>query len=521
MEPSGVQLVWFKRDLRCCDHGPLLDASRCGPVLPLYVVEPELWQQPDSSGRQWAFIAESLRELRTQLAALGQPLVVRVGPIESVLERAHRQLGLAALWSHEETGNGWTYARDLRVGAWARRHGIPWHEQSQFGVHRRLATRAGWARRWEARMGEPKVGTPAHLVPLAGVDPGAIPTAEQLGLADERCPGRQRGGRSQGLDLLNSFLQHRSRGYSRGLSSPLSAPASCSRLSAHLSWGTLSLREVVQATRQQRALLLERGDAPTWARSLQRFDERLHWHCHFIQKLEDQPSLEFEDLHPYTAGCRFSDAARLEAWASGQTGLPFVDACMRALIAGGWINFRMRAMLLSVASYQLWLPWRDSGLVLARLFVDYEPGIHWSQCQMQSGTTGINTIRIYNPLKQALDHDPNGVFVRRWLPELAQVPAVFLHQPWTMDGATQHQSGCVLGVDYPMPIVDWQQAAAQARDRLWSLRRERGFADLADAIQQRHGSRRSGLRASSQRGRRQRGRAAAGESAQQLSLDLG
>ena len=516
----ALQLVWFKRDLRCSDHAPLLEAACCGPVLPLYVVEPELWQQPDSATRHWLFIAESLLELRQQLAVLGQPLVVRVGAIETVLERAHRQFGVAALWSHLETGNGWTYARDLRVAAWARSRGIAWHERSAFGVHRRLAGRSGWARRWEARMAEPQAGAPAHLTPLAGVDPGVIPTAEQLGLAAERCPGRQRGGRTQGLELLSSFLQQRSRGYSRGLSSPLSAHVSCSRLSAHLSWGTLSLREVVQATRQARALLLERGDVPTWVRSLQRFDERLHWHCHFIQKLEDQPSLEFEDLHPYTAGCRESDAARLEAWASGQTGLPFVDACMRALIAGGWINFRMRAMLLSVASYQLWLPWRDSGLVLARLFVDYEPGIHWSQCQMQSGTTGINTIRIYNPLKQALDHDPQGVFVRRWLPELAQVPAVFLHQPWTMDAATQQHSGCVLGVDYPLPIVDWQQAAAQARDRLWALRRERGFADLADAIQQRHGSRRSGLRASSQRSRRQRGRAAV-DSSQQLNLDLG
>jgi deoxyribodipyrimidine photo-lyase len=186
---------------------------------------------------------------------------------------------------------------------------------------------------------------------------------------------------------------------------------------------------------------------------------------------------------------------------------------MRSLVASGWLNFRMRAMLMSVASYQLWLPWRDSGLHLARMFVDYEPGIHWSQCQMQSGTTGINTIRIYNPLKQAQDHDPDGAFVRRWLPELRGVPAVHLHQPWTMDAATQQRSGCVLGRDYPQPIVDWQGAAAVARDRLWSLRRQAGFAEAADAIQHRHGSRRSGLRRS--------GRARKGlPDPQQLSLDF-
>ena len=153
-------------------------------------------------------------------------------------------------------------------------------------------------------------------------------------------------------------------------------------------------------------------------------------------------------------------------------------------------------MLLSVASYQLWIPWRESGTHLARQFVDYEPGIHWSQCQMQSGTTGINTIRIYNPLKQGLDHDPEGVFIRRWLPELAAVPPVYLHTPWTMDGRTQARLGIEIGSSYPLPLIDWNTAAAVARDRVWALRQQIGFAATADAIQQRHGSRRSGLRSS-------------------------
>ena len=105
---------------------------------------------------------------------------------------------------------------------------------------------------------------------------------------------------------------------------------------------------------------------------------------------------------------------------------------MRALRHHGWINFRMRAMLMSVASYQLWLPWRQSGEALARLFVDYEPGIHWNQCQMQSGTSGINTVRIYNPIKQGLDHDPEGTFTRQWLPELQEVPVSGIHTPWLL-----------------------------------------------------------------------------------------
>ncbi|MBM5802097.1 MAG: deoxyribodipyrimidine photolyase, partial [Cyanobacteria bacterium K_DeepCast_35m_m2_023] len=400
----------------------------------------------------------------------------------------------------------------------------PWHEWPQFGVVRRLKSRNGWARRWQARMDEAVVPQPLRLTLSVPVDPGPVPNVGEVLDSQDHCPLRQRGGRAEGLLCLESFLQQRSRNYQSGLSSPLSAVSSCSRLSAHLSWGTLSLREVVQASGQRRTVLSQNGDGGRWPLALQRFEERLHWHCHFIQKLEDQPSLEFEELHPQMAGLREPCPERLSAWASGTTGLPFVDACMRSLIASGWLNFRMRAMLMSVASYQLWLPWRHSGLHLARLFVDYEPGIHWSQCQMQSGTTGINTLRIYNPIKQALDHDPTGQFVRRWLPELAKVPAVHLHQPWLMDRQTEERSGCILGSDYPLPIVDWQQAAAVARDRLWALRREDDFAQTADEIQERHGSRRSGLRP----GRRER-RTAPGSGrqrrglppAEQLSLDFG
>jgi deoxyribodipyrimidine photo-lyase len=189
----------------------------------------------------------------------------------------------------------------------------------------------------------------------------------------------------------------------------------------------------VQATRarryQVRALPPERRGG--WSAALAAFEGRLHWHCHFIQKLESEPSIEFENLHRACDGLRENDfdAERFEAWRAGHTGFPLVDACMRALQAGGWINFRMRAMLVSFSSYQVWLHWRQPARALARLFTDYEPGIHYSQVQMQSGTTGINTLRIYNPVKQSQDHDPEGAFIRRWVPELADVPTDWIHSP--------------------------------------------------------------------------------------------
>lgn len=157
-----LNIVWFKRDLRIADHRPLFEAAQLGPVLPLYIVEPELWAQPDVSGRQWAFAAESLGELQRALATLGQPLCILQGEAVSVFQRLHRQHGIARLWSHEETGNGWTFARDLAVAAWARNEGIAWHEPRQFGVVRRLKSRNGWAKAWDRTMAEPLWHHPAH-----------------------------------------------------------------------------------------------------------------------------------------------------------------------------------------------------------------------------------------------------------------------------------------------------------------------------------------------------------------------
>lgn len=472
-------LVWFKRDLRVQDHPALAMAAGLGRVLPVYIVEPDYWRLPDTSARQWAFTAESLADLREDLAGLGAPLVVRVGDAVEVLARLVKQHRIGRIVSHEETGNLWTFARDRRVAAWARGAGVEWTELPQCGVVRRLKGRDGWQGRRDTFMVAPVVAAPAALDPVPGGEPGMIPSAQALRLAADRCPHRQAGGRGHGLALLDSFLTVRGQGYRAAMSSPVTGERACSRLSPHIALGTLSLREIAQAG-QARAAERPGGG---WSGALTSFQARLAWRDHFAQKLEDAPQIETHCLHPATEALRprTPDSTRLTAWENGETGVPFVDACMRYLAATGWLNFRMRSMLVSFASYHLWLDWRATGPVLARRFTDYEPGIHWPQMQMQSGTTGINTIRMYNPVKQGQEQDPTGTFTRTWVPELAEVPDMHLQTPWLWPGAGR--------LRYPAPVVDLAQAARMARDAVWGQRQGTGFRDAAGQIVERHASR--------------------------------
>jgi deoxyribodipyrimidine photo-lyase len=482
-----IQLVWFKRDLRTADHAPLAAAAAAGPVLPLYVVEPGYWQLPDTSRRQWLVTAEALQELAARLAALGAPLIVRTGAVTDVLAKIHAHAGIAHLWAHEETGNDWTFRRDIAVRAFCRRAGIGVTEFSQTGVIRgHSGARNRWAGHYARFMAAPLAAEPTALTPVPDARPLPLPAASDLGLPDDGCAAPQSGTRAAALTMLQSFLEGRGAGYRRGMSSPLGGAASCSRLSVPLATGAVSVREVLQLVYAARRALADTPPAlrPVPVTALDSLVSRLHWRGHFMQKLESEPALEYRALHKMHETARHptpADDAALAAWAAGRTGIPFLDACMRSLVATGWLNFRMRAMVQAFAAYHLQLDWQASGARLARLFTDYEPGIHWPQVQMQSGATGINTPRIYNPVKQGQKHDPDGIFTRLWVPELAAVPLAQLHSPFAGLNTSR--------LDYPPPLVDIADAARAAKARLTALRAQPGYREAALAVFAKHGSR--------------------------------
>lgn len=493
---NPVVIVWFKRDLRIEDHAPLVAAVAQAAVLPLFCWEPSLWAGKDYAKQHQHFVTECLAELEGALQKIGLKLHISNAGIIETLHKIKSQVDIAAIYSHEETGNLATYEVDKSVAKWCQSQHVNWVEMPQNGVKRRLKSRNEWNKLWEQRMALPLQASPTKALASASIQ---MPLAHKTHAFGLDKPKRQKGGRINATAEFTSFLDGRAAKFRGGISSPLTAATAGSRISPYLSYGCLSMREVVQASRDRR----------TWANEIPHmfpsrlnagligFESRLHWHCHFMQKLESEPEMEFENLHHAHDNMRdelLSDTEshrRLQVWSKGETGWPLVDACLAMLRETGWINFRMRAMLMSTASYLYWLHWRGSGLHLANEFLDYEPGIHWPQSQMQSGTTGINMLRIYNPIKQAQEQDPQGVFVRHWLPVLKHVPDSWIFEPYLMPKTLQLQYGCLIDQDYPAPIVDITKAMREARAAIFTARNKEGAYSEKQAIIKKHASRKS------------------------------
>jgi len=492
----SVSLVWFKRDLRVSDNQALLEAVNSQlPVICLFNLESERMHRKDVDSIHIEWELDCLRELRKSLESIGGKLLFNFGSIVEELTKINQQYQIKKIFSNEETGLTWSWNIDKSVAKWCVENNIDFLEFPTNGIVRRLDSRDNWKRERDSRVNQDLVKTPEHIVSPAGLESDDIPPIHQLGLESRELLQRPEPGEKAALSVLFSFLDQRGRTYRKHMSSPITGQDACSRLSPYLSSGCISIRQIFYHTRRKQKRVKQNprsAENRGWTSSLSSFQSRLAWHCHFIQRLEFESTMDQIALNPELDEQlqREYDEERFLAWSEGNTGWPFFDACMRYLKATGWINFRMRAMLQSVASYTLWLPWQETGNHLARLFLDYEPGIHWSQVHMQSGVTGINSVRAYSIRKQSEDQDPQGDFIREWVKELSQVPTEFIHEPWLMSLELQKQYGCMIGKDYPEPIIDEKSARKEGVSKSYSAKGNAKVRHRSKIVYDLHGSRR-------------------------------
>lgn len=460
-----INIVWIKRDLRLQDHEPLLHAEAAQlDYLPIYVFEPSALAYPDSSMRHQQFIYHSLMEMNAQLKNYDREVIIFHAEAIDVFEFLSAKYQINTVYSYQESGILSTWNRDKRVAKFLKEKGSRWNQYQRDGIIRGIRNRVGLDQKWY---------TTAHAEIIKNTyTKGSLKFQNhpfQLSASfkkqlEQYPESMQKPGSIYAWKYLASFCSDRGKNYSKHISKPMESRKSCGRISPYLAWGNISIRQAYQFVKQH----------PSYGRNKRSFNgllTRLKWHCHFIQKFEVECDYETICVNRgYEAMTFNGDKNVIQAWEEGRTGFPLVDACMRCLIETGWINFRMRAMLVSTFCHLLDCNWKDGVYHLSRLFLDYEPGIHYTQFQMQAGTTGINTVRIYNPVKQSKDHDPDGVFIKKWIPELRELPVKFIHEPWTLTELDKQYLN--LNLIYPAPVVDLAESGKKARAKIWEQRKE-------------------------------------------------
>jgi deoxyribodipyrimidine photo-lyase len=455
-------LFWFRRDLRVDDNAGLYHALRSARrVHAVFVFDREILDAlPARTDRRVEFIHQSVVELDQRLREAGGGLVVRQAPARSEIPRLARQLAVGAVYANEDYEPA-ARARDAAVAADLRRAGIAFHTFKDTTVFAKdeVLTQAGkpytvftpYKRAWLAKLDAfylkpyPVEKYLARLARPPG--PPQVPSLADLGFEPTNLRALGVAGGARAAHALAADFATRIDRYDTARDYP--ALKGVSYLSVHNRFGTISVRALAAMAHHMRLARANKG-AEVWL-------SELVWRDFYFQVLWHFPHAAERAFRPEYEAIRWeNDPARFAAWCEGRTGYPIVDAAMRQLNQTGYMHNRLRMITASFLTKDLLIDWRWGEQYFAERLIDFDLAANnggW-QWAASTGCDAQPYFRIFNPVAQSERFDADGKFIRRYVPELNAVPDRFIHAPWTLAAVDQQAAACVIGRDYPAPIVD-------------------------------------------------------------------
>jgi deoxyribodipyrimidine photo-lyase len=456
----ATAIWWVRRDLRLTDNSALHHAAaESDTVVPVFVIDPALMQSARNQGPRIAWMLDALRAFADDIATRGGKLIIRHGDPVTALSAIAREVQAHSVHFHRDY-SPYAKRRDDAVTRQLAEYGIAAVSYKDLVLHEsdEIRTKTGgsysvYTPYWHAWRAMPKpamYAQPARLSTLPAIPSDAIPDAEAYGAGRLSTPLVVPGERPA-REALDRFVAARLKSYKPDRDRP--AVNGTAQISPYLRWGMLSLRQAYWAAQDARQA--NRDEAT--AASIETWIGELAWRDFYYQVLDQNPRVSHQSYRlEYDRIQWVRDDEAFDKWATGQTGFPIVDAAMRQLRATGWMHNRLRMIVASFLCKDLQIDWRAGERYFMQRLLDGDlasnnGGWQWSA---GTGTDAAPYFRIFNPTTQGEKFDPDGQFIRAWVPELAKVPKDYIHAPHAMPRSLQTYIGCIIGEHYPAPIVD-------------------------------------------------------------------